>query len=96
MIGTWLSCGQVFITSGIAARGNDFINRAACAVRNFSDFTPDNDPWQEHDFGTFDLDGACVNWKIDYYDRALRNGSEDPADENKTRRVLTILLAEEY
>ena len=40
---------------------------------------------------------ACkLNWKIDCYDRALEYGSPDPGDAEKTRRVLTILLAEEY
>jgi Protein of unknown function (DUF3768) len=35
-------------------------------------------------------------WKIDCYDRLLDGRSRDPADAAVTRRVLTILLAEEY
>ena len=35
-------------------------------------------------------------WKIDYYDHALENGSENPADPEITRRVLTIMRADEY
>jgi hypothetical protein len=66
------------------------------AVRNYRDFGPDNDPYGEHDFGMFELDGETLNWKIDYYDRELRYGADDPSDAEKTRRVLTILLAEEY
>jgi len=66
-------------------------------VATFDQFTKDNDPYGEHDFGSFDCcDGVGVYWKIDYYDRALEYGSEDPADPEKTTRVLTIMLREEY
>ena len=92
----WIGSGRVFITRGIAARGIDFLERTVAAVHDFSEFTPGNDPWREHDFGAFDLDGERLNWKIDCYDPSLEMGSEDPADIMKTRRVLTILLAEEY
>lgn len=96
MIGPWLGSGQLVITRGVADRGIDFLNRAIASVRAFSDFTPDNDPWSEHDFGIFELDGIALNWKIDYYNPSLEYGSDDPADIMKTRRVLTVLLAEEY
>ena len=88
--------GQLIVTRGVASKGNDFLSRAVRAVHEFADFTPDNDPYGEHDFGAFDIDGERLNWKIDYYDTAFMFGSEDPADHLKTRRVLTILLAEEY
>ena len=87
---------ELVVTRGVAARGWDFIARALAAVRDFSDFTPANDPYGEHDFGAFDLDGVKLFWKIDCYDLALEYGSPDPGDAEKSRRVLTILLAEEY
>jgi hypothetical protein len=95
-IGAALASNELVITRGVADYGNDFIDRAVTAVRRFSDFTEDNDPYGEHDFGSFDLDAVKLFWKIDYYDRKLEYGSPDPADPAVTRRVLTILLAEEY
>jgi hypothetical protein len=95
-IGAALTEDELVITPGVADHGNDFIDRAVKMVRQFSNFTGDNDPHGEHDFGSFELDGTELFWKIDYYDRDLKYGSPDPADPAVTRRVLTILLAEEY
>ncbi len=96
-IAPFIAQNQLVITRGVAEYGNDFIDRAVKAVCQFSDFTEDNDPYGEHDFGIFKLDGVTLNWKIDYYyDEDLEYGSRDPADPAITRRVLTILLAEEY
>ncbi|HEX3871384.1 MAG TPA: DUF3768 domain-containing protein [Pirellulales bacterium] len=39
---------------------------------------------------------AEILFKIDYYDRDMEFGSEDPADPQKTTRVMTILRADEY
>jgi hypothetical protein len=88
--------GDRFMTAGIAAL--PFLEQAAIirAVMEFDAFGPDNDPYGEHDFGAFDHRGRKIFWKIDYYDPSLERGSEDPADPVQTRRVLTIMLAEEY
>jgi hypothetical protein len=37
-----------------------------------------------------------VMFKIDYFDLDLRHRSPDPSDPGVTRRVMTLLLAEEY
>ena len=89
--------GQVVITQGIVGLHPTVQAGIAEKVRNFGSFTADNDPHGEHDFGAFDFPGAGkVFWKIDYYDRTLTGGSENPADPSQTTRVLTIMLAHEY
>jgi hypothetical protein len=88
--------GETFLARGLIAKGADFIAKACAAVRAFNAFTNDNDPWQEHDCATLDVDGETLIFKIDCYDLNREYGSPDAADPKVTRRVLTIMLAEEY
>jgi hypothetical protein len=88
--------GRVMMTAGVDALPPDVKAAVIRKVAMFSDFTADNDPHQEHDFGSFTLAGRKFFWKIDAYDKAMQFGSEDPADPAKTTRVLTIMLASEY
>jgi hypothetical protein len=88
--------GRAVMTSGVAELPDCVKAEAMMQVAAFSDFTPDNDPHGEHDFGSFTLVGRKFFWKIDYYDERCEFGSEDPSDPAKTTRVLTIMLAEEY
>ncbi|HOX41461.1 MAG TPA: DUF3768 domain-containing protein [bacterium] len=64
------------------------------AVRDFDKFNEDNDPWHEHDYGRLDWYGDSVIWKIDYYDQSLTYW-EDPLS-LKCRRIITIMLTEDY
>jgi len=88
--------GQVLTTAGVAELAVDTKARLLLAVHSFSEFRSDNDPHGEHDFGSIELEGETYFWKIDYYDLDYRCGSEDPADPEKTMRVLTIMRADEY
>jgi uncharacterized protein DUF3768 len=88
--------GQFVMTAGVQTLGADAVTAAITQVRGFDQFTPDNDPHGEHDFGSFDLGGTKFFFKIDYYDQDLEHGSEDPSDPLKTTRVLTLMLASEY
>jgi hypothetical protein len=65
-------------------------------VRNFDDFTKENDPYGEHDFGSVEFKGEKYFWKIDYFDESYEYGSEDPSNPLVTRRVLTLMEASEY
>ena len=88
--------GRVMLTAGINAKSQDDIARILSKVRHFNNFTPDNDPYYEHDFGSFDYRGEKIFWKIDYYDKNYQYLSEDPANPNLTNRVMTVMLASEY
>lgn len=92
---TWL-IGKVLMTPGIRNLPDATQSRIAEAIQSFTAFTPDNDPYGEHDFGAVTVDGYKAFWKIDYYDKSMEYGSEDPANSEVTTRVLTIMLAEEY
>jgi hypothetical protein len=87
--------GKVFLTRGVAAVDSDTLTQVLQAVRTFDDFKRGNDPWGEHDFGEVIVDGQRFFWKIDAYDLNLEFGSPDAADETVTRRVLTIMAAED-
>ena len=88
--------GKVMMTSGVDELPDCVKAEALRQVATFSDFTSGNDSHGEHDFGNFTLVGRKFFWKIDLYDREMIHGSEDPADPEKTTRILTIMLASEY
>lgn len=88
--------GQIFITTGIRFRGEAFIMAVNKALKTFNDFTPENDPYGDHDFGRMEVEGVPILWKIDYYDTELKYGSDNPADPSVSSRVLTMMLANEY
>jgi hypothetical protein len=80
-----LSCGVESVSDlrGLLAR-----------VREFDKFDGNNDPWGEHDYGRIVWQGDKVLWKIDYFDENYRTW-EDPLSPN-CRRVITVMLAEDY
>lgn len=84
------------MTRGVSAL--DDVDRSAVMnrVRAFDDFEEANDPHGEHDFGAIEHNGEKFFWKIDYYDRNLEQGSEDPSNPEETTRVMTVMLAHEY
>ena len=65
-------------------------------IEVYDDFCHANDPYEEHDFGSFEADGHTIFFKIDYFDPTLTAHSPDPSDPAVTKRVITIMLAEEY
>ena len=92
---TFTGC-RVFITCGISELEQDVIQQITRAVKAFDQFTADNDPYEEHDFGRVIVGAHTVFWKFDYYDLDLQMHSPDAADPAVTARILTIMLADEY
>jgi hypothetical protein len=84
------SRGRFVMTAGVAALPEEDVARVLDRVRRFDDWTKDNDPHGEHDFGSFDVAGITYFFKVDYCSPDMEGGSEDPADPDKTTRVLTV------
>lgn len=91
--------GQRLVTDGVInllKKIDISAERLNQRVAQFDDFTEQNHPHGEHDFGAFEFHSYQLFWKIDAYDAHYAMGAEDPTDLSKTRRVLTIMLAEEW
>lgn len=88
--------GRVMMTSGVAALDEEQHHKVVDAIRSFDAFTQDNDPHGEHDCAVLEVEGLSVMFKIDYYDLTLSSHSPNPADPSVTKRVLTVMLADEY
>jgi hypothetical protein len=85
---------RVLITPSVRALGATVAILGV--VQKYSDFTPGNDPYAEHDFGSFRFQDTTIFWKFDYCDLDLTMHSPDPADQDVTARVLTVWLGSEY
>jgi hypothetical protein len=92
---TFIGC-RVLFTPGIQELSIELLAQVVDAMRKFDQFSEDNDPYGEHDFGRIDLQGSVIFWKFDYYDPDLQMASLDPGDPTITTRVLTIMMANEY
>jgi hypothetical protein len=88
---------KAFITRGASIFVNDknkmqFLNNVAL----YRNFTEDNNPYGERDFGNFMYQKEKIFWKIDYKDNAMMYHSPDASDPSQTIRVLTIMKASEW
>lgn len=88
--------GRIILTHGINGLPETDQIKIFNLVKSFNDFSEDNDPYGEHDFGKVQHNGQDVFWKFDYYDPNIRYHSEDASDPDKTVRVMTVMLANEY
>jgi hypothetical protein len=74
---------QLRLTMATSSEGRvvpeEDVARVLDRVRRFDEWTNDNDPHGEHDFGSFDVAGVTYFFKVDYYAPDMDGGSEDPA-----------------
>jgi len=66
-----LAGGVAVMTPGVAALGQEAVERIVKTIAVFDDFCHANDPYEEHDFGSFEADGQRVFFKVDYYNKEL-------------------------
>ncbi len=78
--------GRVQITPSVYAIDDRLRGRALSALARYSSF----DPESEHDCGVFIFAGFAFEWRIEYRAPDGRGPSPDPADPDRTLRVLTL------
>jgi Protein of unknown function (DUF3768) len=88
-----LLSGGAVITPGVAALGQEALDRIVQTIAVFDDFCEANNPYEEHDFEAFEVEGKTIFFKIDLYEEPdVKDSNGEPV----VNRVLTIMLADEY
>jgi len=88
--------GRMVAMGQLGQDDREKIIRVYRAAAVFDDWEGGDDPYGEHDFGKFEVDGERFMFKIDYYSLDEAHGSEHPEDQNTTIRVMTLMYAEDY
>lgn len=87
--------GRVVLTCGVAALDERVLAEVIAAIQEFDDWA-EVDPYGEHDFVAVQVQGHSIFAKIDYYDLDHEMHSPDPSEPAVTRRLMSVMLAEEY
>jgi hypothetical protein len=78
--------GRVQMTPSVYQLDDRLRGRALSVLARYNKFAPDS----EHDWGTFIFAGFSFEWRIEYRSKDGTGISPDPADPDKTLRVLTL------
>jgi len=89
-LGTWV------VSAGVDTLPAEQRQSLMQAVQSYNNFTEDNDPHGEHDFGIIHWEGVEYFWEIICYDKSLQQLAANPEDFDTTTRVLTLMKADEY
>lgn len=74
--------GKIVLTQGIEAKTYEEIAEIMLKIRHFNNFTEANDPYNEHDFGSFDYKGEKSSGKSITMTKTI----------NTYQRILPILM----
>jgi len=83
---TTLKGGRVQMTPGVYQLDAQLRGRALSVMARYNKFDSDS----EHDCGVFIFAGYSFEWRIEYRGKNGTGTSHDPADPDKTLRVLTL------
>jgi hypothetical protein len=83
--------GRVQMTRGVYDLDQQVRGRALSVMARYKTF--DNE--SEHDYGVFIFAGYAFEWRIEYRDKNGAGASPDPADSEKTFRVLTLYAVDD-
>ena len=81
--------GQVRLSRTVYDLDAQLRGRALHVLSRYNKFDDDS----EHDWGIFIFAGYSFEWRIEYRDKGGSGVSPDPADPEKTFRVLTLYAA---
>ncbi len=84
LLRTTCTGAELEISNGVAALPPKLIAEALFTMRTFSEFDMQNDPYQIHDFGSFDIDGQTFLFQV----QSRRGDGE--------RGLCKLMLAGEY
>ncbi len=83
---TTFTGGRVQMTPATYELDAQIRGRALCVMSRYNKF----DDESEHDWGVFIFAGYSFEWRIEYRCKDGIGSSPDPADSEKTLRVLTL------
>ena len=83
--------GRVQMTRSVYDLDDRMRGRALSVLARYNKF----DPASEHDCGVFIFAGFAFEWRIEYRGKDGVGHSPDPADPDRTMRVLTLYVTED-
>jgi hypothetical protein len=75
---------ELEVSNGVAALHPKLVSEALFEMRTFNEFDAQNDPYQIHDFGSFDIDGQTFLFQV----QSRREDGE--------RGLCKLMLSREY